>query len=128
MIFQVYNGISEIPEAILTQEELKFKPYLKELLFTFPIHRIRVRKNYSNNKYNIGIDIELDSTLSSELIYNKIANRIFKKLNIDIVTLENYNRRSNFSYFFYGEADILDYNCSFFIDSPKKPYSKKEFN
>ncbi len=123
MIFQVYNGVSEVPEFKLTKKELKFKPYLEELLFIFPIHRIRIRKNFSNNDYNIGIDIELDSTLSSEILYNKIADRIFKKLSISIVTMENYDNRSNFSYFFYGEGKILDYHCSFFIDSPKKPYS-----
>ncbi|GMT49752.1 MAG: hypothetical protein IEMM0008_1291 [bacterium] len=126
MIFEVYNSVNEFPEKHLTDEENSLERSLKVWLTPFPVHRVRVRKNYSANKNEIGIDVELDSTLTSEQIYNKIVYRIFKTLHIDLITLENNGNRSNFPYFFYGEKIILNYKCSFFIDVPNKSYLKGE--
>ncbi len=122
MIFEVYDSVNEIPEKQLSDDEMGLERSLRVWLTPFPVHRVRVRKNYSASQYEISIDIELDSTLTSEQIYNKIVYRIFKTLHMDLITLENNGNRSNFPYFFYGEKMIFDYNCSFFIDVPSKAY------
>lgn len=128
MIFEIYDGINELPEIKLSAQEIKLDNFLRESLISFPIHRIRVRKNYSDKEKEISIDVEIDSTLTSEKIYNKIVYRIFKTLQIDLITLQNNSNYSNFPYFFYGEKVIFDYFCSIFIDAPKKAYRKGEIN
>jgi len=122
MIFEIYNAVNENPEIELTLKEKKLESFLKVCLTPFPIHRIRIRKNYSHNESEISLDIELDSTLTSEKFYNKIVYRIFKTLEIDPITLQNNGDKSNFPYFFFGEKNIFDYNCSVFIDVPSKAY------
>jgi len=122
MIFEIYNGVSDLPERELTDEENELHLHLLECLTPFPVHRIRIRKNYSVNINEISIDVELDSTLTSEKIYNKIVSRVFKALDIDLITLQNNGNFSNFPYFFYGEKKLFDYQCSIFLDVPKKTY------
>lgn len=126
MIFEIYDGVNENPEIQYTESETKLEMQLIDWLIPFPIHRVRVRKNYSIQDNEISLDIELDSTLTSEKIYNQIVYRIFKTLEIDLITLQNNSKASNFSYFFYGEKNILNFNCSIFIDVPKKAYIRGE--
>ncbi len=126
MIFEIYNGVNENPEMLFEYKERMLEVYLKEILLSFPINRIRIRKNYSNNYKEISIDIELDSTITSEKIYNKIVYRIFKTLDIDLITLQNNGNLSNFNYYFYGEKNYLEYECSIFIDVPKKAYFRSQ--
>ncbi len=115
--------MNEHPESIYSPEERILEDYLSNTLTPFPIHRIRVRKNYSTNQDEISLDIELDSTLVSEKLYNKIVYRIFKAMEIDMITLQNHGNYSNFPYFFYGEKSIAIFKCSIFIDVPSKAYA-----
>ncbi|MDH5682323.1 MAG: hypothetical protein OEZ36_12085 [Spirochaetota bacterium] len=122
MIFEIYDGVCETAETNLNKQEKELEHSLKKWLTPFPVHRVRIRKNYSQNTDEISVDIELDSTLTSEKIYNKIVYRVFKVLQIDLITLQNNGNYSNFPYFFYGEKVINKYRCSIFIDVPSRAY------
>ncbi len=122
MIFEVYKGTNEQAESTLSDAESILKSYLEERLYIFPINRLRVRSNYCDNPAEVSIDVELDTSIGSELIYNRIIAKFFKHLHIDLVTLENKGDTSNFGYFFFGETVLLGYRCSFFVDVPRENY------
>ena len=96
----VYKELKDNPEENLTIEEQKLKEYLVNKFRIYPINRIRLRKNYSDNAKEISIDIELDAYILSEEIYNKIVNRLFYEMESDKVILENPSEKSNFNYYF----------------------------
>jgi hypothetical protein len=122
MFFEVYSGVSDLPEKKLSFGETQLRDFLNKQLIAFPINRVKLRKNYSENSFKITLDIELDSILTSERLFNSITFRLFKALNVKKVTIENSDGFSNFKYFFYGENTILDYHCSMFVDIPIKAY------
>jgi len=122
MIFEFYDELSEKPENIINEDEIILRNYFIKTLETFPINRIRIRKNYSRNPFEISMDIEFDSIICNDKIYNKIVSKLFYLLDTDMVTLENQSGNSNFPYFFYGEKDLFDYHIIIFVDVPKENY------